>query len=65
MNLKELAKMYGNSENYQRVLAMAKEIKEETDIKKVASLVLTKEWIVIFSTNNSVTNETTFCLIRI
>lgn len=52
--------IFENSEGFQKVLAMAKEVREEDDIEKVASLLATNEWVVI-----GIANNTTFSLIRV
>lgn len=49
--------------NYKKVLAMAKEVREETNVKKVASLLATETWLVIGVAIKN--NDTTFSLIRI
>lgn len=49
---------------YQQTLAKAKEVREETDIKKVASLLATKEWVVV-AVSLATGKSTTYALIRI
>ncbi len=65
INYEAVSNMCGNSENYQRVLAMAKEVREETDIEKVVSLLNSKEWVTIAAVTNTEISKTTFSLIRI
>lgn len=65
INYKKLSQMFGNSEGFQKVLAMAKEVREETDIEKVVSLLNSKEWLTIAAVTNTETNKTTFSLIRV
>lgn len=49
--------------NFNKVLMMAKEVREETDVKIVASLLATKEWVVIGAVVQK--DQTIFSIIRI